>query len=52
MPAWQVQAILELQAFYTEGPGATITHDVRKILGRDPIPFDQFLQDNAASFQP
>jgi uncharacterized protein YbjT (DUF2867 family) len=52
MPAWQVEAILDLQAFYTEGPGATITGDVHKILGRDPISFDQFLHDNAASFKP
>jgi uncharacterized protein YbjT (DUF2867 family) len=52
MPAWQVDAILDLQAFYTEGPGATITGDVHKILGRDPILFDQFLHDNAASFKP
>jgi uncharacterized protein YbjT (DUF2867 family) len=52
MPAWQVEAILELQAFYTEGPGTTVTADVRNVLGRDPISFDQFLQDNAANFKP
>jgi uncharacterized protein YbjT (DUF2867 family) len=50
MPAWQVQAILELGAFYTEGPGAIVTGDVRSVLGRDPILFDQFLNDYAASF--
>jgi hypothetical protein len=52
MAAWQVAAILELQAFYTEGPGTTVTNDVQKILGRAPISFDQFLHDNAGSFKP
>jgi uncharacterized protein YbjT (DUF2867 family) len=50
MPEWQVQAMLELGAFYTEGPGAAVTDDVRKVLGREPILFDQFLKDYAESF--
>jgi uncharacterized protein YbjT (DUF2867 family) len=50
MPAWQVQAILELQAFYTDGPGTTVSGDVEKVLGRPPVLFDQFVYAYAASF--
>jgi uncharacterized protein YbjT (DUF2867 family) len=50
MPTWQVEALLELQSFYTDGPGATVTGDVAKVLGQEPIRFDQFLNDYAASF--
>jgi uncharacterized protein YbjT (DUF2867 family) len=50
MPAWQVEALIDLQAFYTAGPGTTISGDVAKVLGREPIPFDQFLHDYAGSF--
>jgi uncharacterized protein YbjT (DUF2867 family) len=52
MPEWQVRALLELQAFYTGGPGSKVSPDVRAVLGRDPISFDQFLSDNAAAFSP
>jgi uncharacterized protein YbjT (DUF2867 family) len=50
MPEWQVTAMLELGAFYTDGPGAKVTDDVKRILGRDPILFDQFVRDYAESF--
>ena len=50
MPQWQVDALADLQGYYTEGPGARITGDVQQVLGREPIRFDQFLQDHAASF--
>lgn len=50
MPAWQVQALLDLQAFYTEGPGTKLTCDVKQVLGREPILFDQFLNDFSESF--
>jgi uncharacterized protein YbjT (DUF2867 family) len=52
MPPWQVEALADLQAYYTDGPGAKVTGDVRTVLGREPISFDQFLQDYAASFTP
>jgi uncharacterized protein YbjT (DUF2867 family) len=50
MPEWQIEALLQLQAFYTEGPGTIVTGDVRKVLGRDPILFDHFVNDFAESF--
>jgi uncharacterized protein YbjT (DUF2867 family) len=52
MPPWQVEALADLQAYYTDGPGAKVTGDVRAVLGREPIRFDQFLKDYAASFAP
>jgi uncharacterized protein YbjT (DUF2867 family) len=52
MPPWQVEALADLQAYYTDGPGAKVTGDVREMLGREPIRFDQFLRDYAASFAP
>lgn len=50
MPPWQVDALAELQAFYTDGPGAHVSQDVQTVLGREPIGFDRFLTDYAASF--
>jgi len=52
MPPWQVEALADLQAYYTDGPGAKVTGDVREVLGREPIRFDQFLKEYAASFVP
>jgi uncharacterized protein YbjT (DUF2867 family) len=50
MPQWQADALVDLQGYYTEGPGARITGDAQLVLGREPIRFDQFLQDYAADF--
>jgi uncharacterized protein YbjT (DUF2867 family) len=52
MPPWQVEALADLQAYYTDGPGAKVTDDVQRVLGREPIRFDHFLKDYAASFAP
>lgn len=50
MPPWQVEALTDLQAYYTDGPGGKVSGDVRAVLGREPIRFDQFLKDYAAAF--
>ncbi len=50
-PAWLADALLELQAFYTDGPGAKLSGDVRRVLGREPAGLDGFLQENAGSFR-
>ena len=52
MPPWQVDALADLQAFYTDGPGGKVTSDVRDVLGREPIGIDQFLRDFASAFAP
>ena len=50
MPSWQVEALAELQAYYTDGAGGKVTSDVRNVLGREPIRMDQFLRDCASAF--
>jgi uncharacterized protein YbjT (DUF2867 family) len=50
MPPWLADALLELQAFYTDGPGSIVTDDVRRVVGREPGSFDLFLKENAGSF--
>lgn len=50
-PAWLADALLELQAYYTDGPGAKVTDAVRNVLGREPRSFDDFLIDSATAFQ-
>ena len=51
MPQWLADALLELQAYYTDGPGAKVSDAVRQVLGRAPRTFDQFLQDHAREFR-
>lgn len=50
-PAWLADALLELQAYYTDGPGAKVTDAVRQVLGREPRNIDQFLTANAGAFR-
>jgi uncharacterized protein YbjT (DUF2867 family) len=50
MPPWRVEALADLQTVYTDGPGTSLSPDVRRVLGREPILFTQFLQDCAGHF--
>src|SRR5215831_6493893 len=50
MPPWQVEALADLQAYYTDGPGGKVSSDVGDVLGREPIRMDQFLRDYAFAF--
>jgi uncharacterized protein YbjT (DUF2867 family) len=50
MPPWQVEALADLQAYYTDGAGGKVTSDVRNVLGREPIRMDQFLRACASAF--
>jgi uncharacterized protein YbjT (DUF2867 family) len=50
MPSWQVEALADLQAYYTEGTGGKVTSNVRDVLGREPARMDQFLRDRASLF--
>jgi len=45
VPEWSADALLDLQRLYREGKAATVTQDVKNVLGRDPIPFSQFCRD-------
>jgi uncharacterized protein YbjT (DUF2867 family) len=50
MPAWQVDALLDLQRYYTGGQGGEITDTLRSLLNRPPITLDTFLEANKQSF--
>jgi len=51
MPEWQVNALLELQQYYTNGQGGEITDVLPRLLGRPPITLDQFLTEFKDSFR-
>jgi uncharacterized protein YbjT (DUF2867 family) len=51
MPEWQVNALLELQEYYTQGNGGQVDGLVEKLLGRPAIRMDQYLAENADSFR-
>jgi uncharacterized protein YbjT (DUF2867 family) len=51
MPAWQVNALLDLQEFYTSGKGGTVDQVLSRLLGRAPIKMDSFLSEFAAEFR-
>ena len=51
MPAWQVQALLELQEYYTSGKGGEVDKVLPNLLGRPPITMDRFLSDFAGEFR-
>lgn len=51
MPAWQVDALLDLQEYYTSGNGGTLDSALRTLLGRPPITMDRFLAEFAGEFR-
>jgi hypothetical protein len=52
MPEWQVNALLELQQYYTVvGKGAAVTPPIKDFLGRPPITLDQYLKENKDVFR-
>jgi uncharacterized protein YbjT (DUF2867 family) len=52
MPEWQVNALLELQQYYTvAGKGAEVTPSIKDFLGRAPISLDQYLNENKDIFR-
>jgi len=51
MPEWQVNALLELQQYYTvAGKGAEVAPPIKDFLGRAPITLDQYLDENKDIF--
>ena len=51
MPEWQVNALLELQQYYTvAGKGAEVMPPIKDFLGRAPITLDQYLDENKDIF--
>ncbi|MCU1240193.1 MAG: hypothetical protein JWO71_919 [Candidatus Acidoferrum typicum] len=51
MPAWQVDALLDLQDYYTSGNGGTVDQLLPTLLGRQPITMDRFLAEFAGEFR-
>ena len=52
MPEWQVNALLELQQYYTvAGKGAEVMPPIKDFLGRTPITLDQYLDENKDIFR-
>jgi uncharacterized protein YbjT (DUF2867 family) len=50
MSEWQVNALLELQQYYTNGQGGEVTDTLPRLLGRPPVRLDQFLSEFKDSF--
>ena len=51
MPAWQVDALLDLQEYYTSGKGGVVDQVLPNLLGRPPITMDRFLTEFAGEFR-
>jgi uncharacterized protein YbjT (DUF2867 family) len=51
MPEWQVDALLDLQRYYTNGQGGEVTEVLAQLLGRSPLKLDSFLKEFQDSFR-
>ena len=51
MPAWQVDALLDLQGYYTSGKGGAVDSLLQNLLGRPAITMDRFLGESAGEFR-
>jgi uncharacterized protein YbjT (DUF2867 family) len=51
MPGWQVDALLELQGYYTSGKGGAVDPLLQSLLGHPPITMDRFLAEFAGEFR-
>ena len=50
MPEGYANAYLDLMRYYRTGNAGTISGDVRRVTGRDAIPFDQYARDRGNAF--
>jgi uncharacterized protein YbjT (DUF2867 family) len=51
MPAWQVDALLDLQRYYTEGGGGAVDNVFADVVGRQPLRLVEFLKEFAGAFR-
>jgi len=51
MPVWQVDALLDLQRYYTGGQGGEVTDVLPRLLGRPPKSLNEFLDEFKDSFR-
>jgi uncharacterized protein YbjT (DUF2867 family) len=47
MPAWQVDALVDLQRYYTEGRGGEVDSVFADVVGRQPVRLAEFLKEFA-----
>jgi len=50
MPEWQVEALLELQRYYTEGGGGEVDGVFERVVGREAVRLAQFIREFAGAF--
>ncbi|MDC3955144.1 SDR family oxidoreductase [Polyangium jinanense] len=50
MPAWVVDALVDYVRFCIEGGAAPVTDDFKKLTGKAPISYEQFVRDHAEQF--
>jgi hypothetical protein len=51
MPQWRVDALLDLQRYYTNGQGGEVTDVLAQLLGRPPVNLDSFLEEYKDTFR-
>ena len=51
MPEWNARALSELYGVFATGQYARTTDTVRRLLGREPVSFEQFAREHAAAFR-
>jgi len=51
VPDFYADWLLDLNRYYRENRASRLTGDVKQVTGRDPISFDDYARDNAASFR-
>lgn len=49
MPEWFVNLLVDLERFYRDQKASIISDDIKKVTGKDPIRFEQFVRDYASS---
>jgi uncharacterized protein YbjT (DUF2867 family) len=50
MPEWRVDALLDLQRYYTNGQGGEVTDVLAQLLERPPVSLDSFLEEYKDTF--
>jgi uncharacterized protein YbjT (DUF2867 family) len=51
MPGWQIDALIDLQHYYTNGQGGEVTDVLPTLLERPPVTLNQFLEEFKDQFQ-
>jgi uncharacterized protein YbjT (DUF2867 family) len=48
-PEWLADLLLDLERYFGEEKASTITDDIRRVTGREPIRFEQYARDSGSS---